>query len=135
MIQRIQTVYLSLATFLTICVAFTPIYNRIMDEPQTWIGICFVAALLLSMIINVFSIGLYNDREKQLKRIKIARVFQLVGLAVATAVLFTLDGFGLYLWAEILGTILILLGFILQMLAVRAIKKDEELVRSIDRIR
>lgn len=94
-----------------------------------------MAALLLSMIINVFSIGLYNDREKQLKRIKIARVFQLVGLAVATAVLFTLDGFGLYLWAEILGTILILLGFILQMLAVRAIKKDEELVRSIDRIR
>lgn len=135
MIQRIQTVYLSLATFFTLCVVFTPLYNRIMDEPQAWIGISFVIVLLLAMFTNIFSIGLYNDRAKQQKRVRIAVIFQVIGLGVAAAVLFTLDGFGPYLWAELLGTFFILFALILQFLAIKAIKKDEELVRSIDRIR
>lgn len=60
---------------------------------------------------------------------------QVIGFGFATGILFSLGGIGTYLWDEALGTGLIALGFIFQLLALRSINKDEKLVRSMDRIR
>lgn len=135
MIQRLQTVFLVLAILLTLSVYFTPIYERAMADPQLWIGIGLAAALIISIILNMVSIFLYNNRTNQLSWIKRAALFQVIGFGFCTGVLFSLGGIGTYLWDEALSTGLVLLGLVFQILAMRYIRKDEELVRSMDRIR
>ena len=135
MIQRIQTVFLVAVTLLNLGVYFTPIYEKAMADPQSWIGYGFAITLLIAIVLNVFSIFKYNDRQSQLSWVKRAVFFQIIGLAFAAGILFSLGGIGAYLWDEALGTGLIFLGLIGQVLALRFIQKDEELVRSMDRIR
>lgn len=135
MIQRLQTVFLSVATLLNLSVYFTPIYEKAMSDPQMWIGISLASALAIAMFINVVSIFLYNNRTNQLNWVKRAGLFQVIGLGFSVGVLFSLGGIGTYLWDELLGTGLVFLGLVFQVLALRFIKKDEELVKSMDRIR
>lgn len=135
MIQRLQTVFLALASILNLSVYFTPIYEKAMNDPQLWIGIGLASSLLVALIINVFSIFLYNNRKNQLAWVKRAALLQVIGLGFCVGVLFSLGGIGTYLWDEALGTGLVVAGLLFQILALRFIKKDEELVRSMDRIR
>lgn len=135
MIQRIQTVFLAAATLLNLTVYFTPIYEKSMADPQLWIGIGLATTLLIAMGLNVFSIFQYSNRKNQMKWVKRAALFQVMGLAFCVGVLFSMGGIGSYLWDEALGTALVLFGLALQVLALRYIRKDEELVRSMDRIR
>ncbi len=135
MIQRLQTVFLALASILNLLVYFTPIYEKAMSDPQLWIGIGLASSLLVALIKNVFSIFLYNNRKTQLAWVKRAALLQVIGLGFCIGVLFSLGGIGTYLWDEALGTGLVGVGLLLQILALRFIKKDEELVRSMDRIR
>lgn len=135
MIQRLQTVFLALASIFNLSVYFTPIYEKAMNDPQLWIGIGLASSLLVALIINVFSIFLYNNRKNQLAWVKRAALFQVIGLGFCVGVLFSLGGIGTYLWDEALGTGLVFAGLLFQILALRFIKKDEELVRSMDRIR
>lgn len=135
MIQRIQTVFLAVATLLNLGVYFTPIYEKAMADPQSWIGLGLAISLLIAMALNVFSIFKYADRKNQMSWVKRAVLFQIIGMGFAAGVLFSLGGIGTYLWDEALGTGLIFLGLIGQVLALRFIQKDEDLVRSMDRIR
>ncbi|MGN8224546.1 DUF4293 family protein [Gracilimonas sp. BCB1] len=135
MIQRLQTVFLALASMLNLSVYFTPIYEKAMNDPQLWIGIGLASSLLVALIINVFSIFLYNNRKNQITWVKRAALLQVIGLGFCVGVLFSLGGIGTYLWDEALGTGLVIAGLLFQVLALRFIKKDEELVRSMDRIR
>ncbi|MEQ9279875.1 MAG: DUF4293 family protein [Balneola sp.] len=106
-----------------------------MQDPQMWIGYGLASGLALAMILSVISIFKYSDRKSQIKWVKIAMLFQLVGIGFAVGVLFSLGGIGTYLWDEAIGAGLAVLGLLFQGLANRSIKKDLELVRSIDRIR
>lgn len=135
MIQRIQTVFLAVATLLNLSVYFTPIYEKAMADPQLWIGIGLAGSLLIAMVLNVVCIFLYQNRKNQIIWVKRSALFQVIGLGFSVGVLFSLGGFGTYLWDEALGTGLVFLGLISQILALRYIQKDEELVRSMDRIR
>lgn len=135
MIQRIQTVFLAVATLLNLGVYFTPIYEKAMADPQSWIGMGLAIALLLALALNVVSIFKYTDRKSQMSWVKRAVFFQIIGMGFAAGVLFSLGGIGTYLWDEALGTGLIFLGLIGQVLSLRFIQKDEDLVRSMDRIR
>ncbi|MEP1151101.1 MAG: DUF4293 family protein [Balneola sp.] len=135
MIQRPQTIFLILSFISSLGVYFTPVYDKAMQDPQLWIGYGLAIALALAMILSVASVFKYSDRKDQIKWVKIAMVPQLVGLGLATGVLFSLGGIGTYLWDEMIGVGLIGLGLLFLGLAIRFIKKDLELVRSIDRIR
>lgn len=135
MIQRFQTVFLALATLLNLSVYFTPIYEKAMNDPQQWIGIGMASSLLIAMVLNVVSIFLYNNRRNQIVWVKRSALFQVIGFGFCVGVLFSLGGIGTYLWDEALGTGLVFFGLIFQVLAMRYIRKDEELVRSMDRIR
>ncbi len=135
MIQRLQTVFLALATLLNASVYFTPIYSKAMDDPLLWIGLGLAISLLIAGILNVYSIFLYENRKNQITWVKRSALFQIIGLGFCVGVIFSLGGIGTYLWDEALGTGLVFLGFLGQLLALRYIKKDEELVRSMDRIR
>ncbi|HBX67733.1 MAG: hypothetical protein CL670_02900 [Balneola sp.] len=135
MIQRIQTIFLAVATLLNLAVYFTPIYEKAMTDPQQWIGLGLASSLLIAMVLNVVSVFLYNNRKNQLSWVKRSALLQVIALGFSIGVLFSLGGIGTYLWDEALGTGLVLLGLVGQVLALRFIKKDEELVRSMDRIR
>ncbi|MTI88625.1 MAG: DUF4293 family protein [Balneolaceae bacterium] len=135
MIQRLQTIFLILASIFNIVVYFTPIYDKAMQDPQLWIGIGLASSLLIAIGLNVVSIFLYESRKNQISWVKRAAFFQIIALGFSVGVLFSLGGIGSYLWDEALGTGMIVLGFAGQLLALRFIKKDEELVRSMDRIR
>ncbi len=135
MIQRIQSIFLALAILCTLSVVFTPIYDRAMEDPQNWIGIGLSASLLIAMLLDIISIGLYQKRKNQISWVKRAMAFQVIGIGFGLGVLFSLGGIGTYLWDEAIGCGLAVLALIFQILALRSINKDEKLVRSIDRIR
>ncbi|MFY0696835.1 MAG: DUF4293 family protein [Balneola sp.] len=135
MLQRPQTIFLVLSVFSSLAVYFTPVYDKAMQDPQLWIGYGLATGLVIAILLSIFSIFKYSDRKNQIKWTKVAMLFQLAGIGFAVGVLFSLGGIGMYLWDEALGSGLALVGLFFQGLAIRFIKKDLELVRSIDRIR
>ena len=135
MIQRSQTIFLILSFLSSLTVYFTPVFDKAMQDPQLWIGYGLAIALAGAMIIALASVFKYSDRKTQIKWVKIAMIPQLISLGLAAGVLFSLGGIGTYLWDEAIGTGLIGLALLFLGLANRFIKKDLDLVRSIDRIR
>jgi Co/Zn/Cd efflux system component len=144
MIQRIQTVYLLLASVIGALFFFFPIVsvmgesafslelmvknNYISNTPFLLLAILFVG-------LNVVSIFLFGNRKRQmllvrfgiysvisfvlLAAINIYRLYQLVGAEVKI---------GWVVYAA-------LLAIVFNVLAFRGVKKDEDLIRAADRIR
>lgn len=134
-IQRIQTVYLLLASLLDLGVFFNPLYSHAMDDPYGWIGIGFAIVLTAAEIMALVCIFLYKDRKNQIRWVKRTMLVQVIALGWAIGILFSLGGFGTFLWDEVLGVGLLILALAGLVMAFRNIKKDEELVSSMDRIR
>ena len=135
MIQRPQTLFLVLTILSNLTVYFTPIYDKALQDPQLWVGYGLAGSLVLAMLLVLISIFKYTDRKDQIKWVKISMIPQLAGLGFSVGVLFSLGGIGTYLWDEAIGAGLVGLALLFLGLALRFIKKDLELVRSIDRIR
>ena len=135
MIQRIQTLLLLLATILNVCFIFTPLFDRALEDPTAWISSGLFSALLLSAAVSLFSIFLYKNRSFQVRWVRRGMIFQVLGIGFATGIIFTLGGFGSFLWDEIISLGLIVLVLILQYAAIHFIIKDEKLVKSMDRLR
>lgn len=154
MIQRIQTVYLILAAILMILTMFLPLANynspdaefvffakgitdasngKVLYETSSLIFLIGFITLLL-----VADIFMYNRRITQ---IKIGGgVVLLIAILVILAVYYSDDAKELIASEELLTTYKIpaffpVISLILILLANRAIRKDERLVRSADRIR
>lgn len=135
MIQRPQTLYLVFAFTLNMAVFFTPLYRHAMADPAAWIGLGFAITLTGAALIALVSIFLFKNRLNQLKLVKAGTYAHIVALGFAAGILFSLGGFGTFLWKEVLSTGLILIVLLLFWLAGSSIKRDEELVNSMDRIR
>ncbi len=134
-IQRPQSIYLFLSGVLNLIIFWTPIYSRAVADPSLWIGNGFAISLTIVMITSFVAIFLYKNRVFQLKVVKFATYIQIVAFGFATGILFTLGGFGTFLWREGIGIILIAFVLLLLWMAGKGIKKDDELVKSMDRIR
>ena len=135
MIQRLQSIFLALSILTTGGAFFTPIYDRAMEDPQVWIGYGLAISLTIAMILTLVSVFFFKNRSTQMMWVKRAMIIQIISLGFCIGILFSLGGIGLYLWDEALGSGLVFLGFLLQMLGLNLINKDEKLVRSMDRIR
>ena len=135
MIQRIQTVYLVLSIVLNGAMFATALFKRTVEGPQYWIWIWITVVALLSVVVSLWAIFQYSNRIQQIKIIRIAQLFQVMLLGGSFGILFSLGGIGTYLWDEAIGIVLVIAAFIAQFLAVRGIREDEELVKSIDRLR
>jgi uncharacterized membrane protein AbrB (regulator of aidB expression) len=134
-IQRPQTIFLILTAILNLAVFFTPIYIHAVNDPAAWFGIGMALSLTLPMLIALISIFLYNNRSNQLKWVKMATYLQIVALGFVIGTLFSLGGFGKFLWKEVLSSAIVIFSLASLWQAGRLIKKDEELVQSMDRIR
>lgn len=135
MIQRIQTVLLILAVGLDAAFFFTPLFDDALKDPSGWISSALIVALLFSVVFCLYSLVLFKNRPRQIHWVKRAMLFQIISLGCGLAVIFTLGGIGSFLWDELISLGMILVALIMQYGAIHYIKKDEDLVRSMDRIR
>jgi|SaaInl1SG_22_DNA_1037389.scaffolds.fasta_scaffold00746_6 hypothetical protein len=134
MIQRIQSVYLLLVFTLQLVAIFvlkdwitaSGSFSSLSDQPFLYAGI--IAAAFLS----VFSLLKYKTRKLQFVLNRLNSLIHLVILLVFVIRVFSITDsetsrpFSLFLPALTIG---------LLYLANKAIKKDEDLIRSVDRIR
>jgi len=127
--------YLLFASIFNLIVFWNPIYGRAMADPSIWISYGFAIIVTIALFIASGSIFLYKDRTFQLKIVKLGTYFQIAGVGFAVSILFSMGGFGTFLWRESLGVLLLVISLGLYWLAGKGIKSDEELVKSMDRIR
>lgn len=147
MIQRIQSVYLLIATVITGLLFLLPfaeiakdgaiyLFNFqgvLLDGAVKNNGLVVPVLLVMIIALNILAIFSYSNRGKQVKLVWGA-ILTLVVLLVSF-VYFTYLSFSGAQISFKLGAILPLIAVILDYLAIRAINKDDALIRSIDRIR
>ena len=153
MIQRIQSLFWLVSVAVSAALFFTPISQKVVFDPAQG-----------DLLLNLYAHGYFNGSEAYLSVWPITVVTLLVGL-LSLAVIFLYKNrplqiklgmflivlsclllAGLFFYADtvgestdkshyLVGTYLMFLQLYVLMRAVKAVKKDEELVRSADRIR
>lgn len=155
MIQRIQTVYLFLVFVFALLFLIFPKgsidINGVVYSIKSWsinsadgaekldysniLGVVSMIIPFIIMILSIYTTLLFKNRLLQIKLGKI-NIFLHVILVVST--FFFLDGIKSNYTGEFsygVGLVFPLLSMVLVLLAGKAIRKDEELVRSADRLR
>lgn len=110
--------------------------NQVQTESQIQYALAAIVAIILGWTLKV--IFSYKDRNKQIKAARINFLFMLLLLlAVFSTATMKIPGFRLasLTTASVFGLAFILFMFYLNWRAIMLIKRDEELVKSADRIR
>ena len=136
MLQRIQTVYLLIAAIVSLGLIFVFALwqseegSAVYAQDQLTIFIMFIASGLLSLV----SIFMFKNRKLQfvLGRINIILNFFLLGVFVYWSL--SLPG-EMNISEKGIGMFLPIISIVFLVLANKAIKKDEDLVKSVDRLR
>ena len=136
MIQRIQSLYLFISALLSALVPmFFPLWKDAKDIPVYFTNdIIYIIGLGLSTVMALICILLFKKRQNQfvLNRLNIILNFILIGLFVYR----TLNLSGEASVSEKgIAMFVPLVTIVLLVLANKAIKKDEDLVKSVDRLR
>lgn len=137
MIQRIQTIYLLLAFVVTGALPFfIPLW--VMTDGKDYFFMqnqVYVVILGLSTTLSLLSIVSYKKRQNQfvIGRLNIILNLILLGLFVYHSL--NLSGETLAVSEKGIGMFLPIVAIVLLVLANKAIKKDEDLVKSVDRLR
>jgi hypothetical protein len=137
MIQRIQTIYLFLA-FIVVGVLPYIFPLWVLENEKKYFFMqnqLFVILLGLSTAITVYTIISFKKRQTQfvLNRLNIILNLILLGLFVYHSL--NLSGETTAVSEKGIGMFLPILAIVLLVLANKAIKKDEDLVKSVDRLR
>lgn len=147
MIQRIQSVYLFISVLLTGLLFLLPfaeiakegaIYTFnfkgiLLDGAVQQSGIVISVLIVVIMALHGFAISSFKNRKRQ-KMIVIYTILMLLGL-FGLFIFFTYLSFSGAQISLKISVVLPLLAIVVDYLAIRAIDKDEALIRSIDRIR
>jgi len=136
MLQRIQTVYLIIAVIATFILPFVfPLWTLTNGREQYFMeNLAFVALFGFSTTLSLVSIMTYKKRKNQfvMGRLNIILNFILLGLFVYRSL--NLSG-ETVVSEKGIGMFLPIISIVFLSLANRAIKKDEDLVKSVDRLR
>jgi hypothetical protein len=147
MIQRIQTIYLLIASVITGLIFSMPIaeisansqiytfsYSGLSTGGKTVYGGTMVLVLLLLVLAaQLGSVFFYKKRKNQIKLIILAIVFAVLLLGSFYYNVYSRIENGVAAFK--IAAAFPLISIILDFLAIRSIRKDEALVRSLDRIR
>lgn len=143
MIQRRQTIFMFLSSVLSVLMFFMPLASfdngsSIVKFTLTGSSVWPLAVLAVLMTaLPVFTAFLYKKRERQVKLCQLVLLLNVVFVGL----------FLLYYIPDIqevnsvetvqykMGSFIPLLSILLEILAIRGIKKDIELLKSIDRLR
>lgn len=135
MIQRIQSIFLFLAGIISLVLSnFVDLWKSGTEWMQTNDYVIIFSAFIASGVLSFAVIFLYKNRKRQMiyNYINIVLNVMLVGLLAYR--LLNLPGEGIDSEKGI-GLILPLFSIILLFLANNSIKKDDKLVKSVDRLR
>ena len=137
MIQRIQTIYLLLAFVVTgVLLFFFPLWTM-SDNKEYFFMQSQVYTILLGLSTSLTLLGVvsYKKRQNQfvIGRLNIILNLILLGLFVYRSL--NLSGETPAVSEKGIGMFLPIVAIVLLVLANKAIKKDEELVKSVDRLR
>ena len=137
MIQRIQTVYLFLAIITAGVLPFLfPLF--ILDSGENFYfmqDIIYVALFGLSITLSLVSVFLYNKRQNQFVLNRLNMIFNLILLGLFVYRSLNLSGGTSLVSEKGIAMFLPIVTVFLLVLANMAIKKDENLVKSVDRLR
>src|SRR5690606_3844893 len=136
MIQRIQTVYLTIVIILGAVLPFfldptsDVVGNKAFADGPIWVLLAFVGSAVLALI----AILLYKNRKNQfvLNRLNMILNLFLLGFFVYRSL--SLPG-ETTVSEKGIGMLIPVFSIVFLALANRAIKKDEDLVKSVDRLR
>ncbi|MDR6843513.1 DUF4293 domain-containing protein [Flavobacterium granuli] len=137
MIQRIQTIYLFL-TFLVVGVSpfIFPLWTLSDGKEYLFMQNQFYVILFgLSTAITIYSIISFKKRQTQFVANRLNIVLNLILLGLFVYHSLNLSGETLVVSEKGIGMFLPILAIVLLVLANKAIKKDEDLVKSVDRLR
>ncbi len=150
MIQRIQTIYLLLIQAITSALFFIPFseftvdnqiyyfnFKGIFTETGELITSIYPVIILLSLIslLTLITVFIYKNRNLQI-RLSIFNLLLNIGLVgiVVYYILSTTTDLNSVVSYKI-AIVLPIISVILYILAIKSIKKDEDLIKSLDRIR
>lgn len=137
MLQRIQTVYLAL-TFIIVGLLpfFIPLWIINGVIPYFFMqNVVYTILFGLSATLSLFSIFSYKKRQNQFVMGRLNIIFNLILLGLFLYHLLNLSGETVKVSEKGIGIFLPLVAIVLLVLANKSIKKDEDLVKSVDRIR
>jgi len=136
MIQRIQTIYLFLA-FLTVGVLpfIFPLWTLGNEDYFFMQNQIYVILFGLSTAVTIYSIISYKKRQTQFVANRLNIVLNLILLGLFVYHSLNLSGEAPVVSEKGIGMFLPILTVVLLVLANKAIKKDEDLVKSVDRLR
>ena len=137
MIQRIQTVYLIL-TFLAVGILpfIFPLWTLSDGKEYLFMQNQFYVILFgLSTAINIYSIISFKKRQTQFVANRLNIVLNLILLGLFVYHSLNLSGEAVTVSEKGIGMFLPVLAVVFLALANKAIKKDEDLVKSVDRLR
>ena len=137
MIQRIQTIYLIIALVSSGFLPFVFPLWTLSDGKESYfiLNQAYVILFGLSTSLSLLSILFYKKRQHQfvIGRLNIILNLILLGLFVYRSL--NLSGETVFVSEKGIGMFLPILAIVLLALANKAIKKDEDLVKSVDRLR
>jgi hypothetical protein len=137
MIQRIQTIYL-IITFLIVGVLpfIFPLWTLSNGKDYFFMQNQIYAILLgLSTAITIYSIISFKKRQTQFVANRLNIVLNLILLGLFVYHSLNLSGEAVTVSEKGIGMFLPILATVFLVLANKAIKKDEDLVKSVDRLR
>jgi hypothetical protein len=153
MMQRVQSLFLFVVLALSVATLFMPLASfsgdkslelfclhakeigsgNTIDSIQTWPLLTIMALVVLLTLLIIFS---YKSRLRQIKLCRLSMILNLVFIVLI--VFWYMDALEIYTGGKMkitIGTVLPLISIVLLFLSQRSIKKDEELVKSTDRLR
>ncbi|RTY95189.1 DUF4293 domain-containing protein [Flavobacterium sp. GT3R68] len=137
MIQRIQTIYLILALVVTGVLPYCFPLWEMADGTAVYFmtNMLFTILFGLSTMLSVMSILFYKKRQHQfvLNRLNIILNLILLGLFIYRSL--NLSGETNLVSEKGIGMFLPIVAIVFLVLANKAIKKDDDLVKSVDRLR
>lgn len=139
MLQRIQTIYLILATVVTGVLPFVfPLWTQQTGTETAEFyfmnDLSYVALFGLTTTLSIVSIISFNKRQNQFVMGRLNIILNLILLVLFVYRLLTLSG-GTSVSEKGIGMFLPIVAIVFLVLANKAIKKDEDLVKSVDRLR
>lgn len=135
MIQRIQHVFLVIAVVLNVAYLFSPLFERATEDPASWIMPGILAGVGIATLVAILVILMFKNRRNQMSWLRRGLLFQVFGLGFSAGILFSMGGMSVNHIDEGLSILLPVLAFLFMIIALFYIRKDDKLVRSIDRLR
>ena len=135
MLQRIQTVYIILASICSGCLSFLLPLWTVSDESYFAVDfIEYTALFVVSTLLSVVAVFQFKSRQNQFVLGRLNIILNLILLGLFVYRLLNLPG-ALEDAEKGIGLFLPVISIVLLVLANKAIKKDEALVKSVDRLR